>query len=183
MAQTQKRIDALDAEITEIEAEIADLTAQHAKQVQAGQDQKADYTHEQIMGARERKETAEMRRAPLERALQAELEAAQAKVAEKLTADADAMQAALEAKLSEISEAAAALAKVMDGLDEHAALKWAVAARKAAEAGGDPTRKHIAGIPETATILARASRLVQHVGADHSQRSVQIPVNTKSRAA
>ena len=94
MAQTQKRIDALDAEIAGIEAEIADLTVQHAKQVQAGDDAQADDTMAQIKTARERMGTAEMRRAPLMRVLQAELDAAQAKVAEKLTSDADGMQTA-----------------------------------------------------------------------------------------
>ncbi|MCA1775545.1 MAG: hypothetical protein LC676_08045 [Loktanella sp.] len=183
MEKTQKRIAALDDEIAKIDAEIVTLTAQHAKQVQAGQDQKADSTHEQITGARERKEAAEMRRAPLMRVLEAEEAKAQAEVAAKLTADADAMQTALEAKLQEVAKAAAALAKVMDGLDEHAALHWSIAARKAVDAGGAPTRKHIAGIPETAAILSRAARLVQHVGDDHSRRSVQIPVTTKSRAA
>ena len=183
-SQTEKRIAALDAEVAGIETKIADLTRQHGEHVAAGHDGKADAAHEQIRGARERKEAAEMRRAPLQRTLEAEEAKAQAKVAKELTVEADAAQEALEAKLSEVGEAAATLAKITAGLDENAALRWAVAARKAVDAGGNPTRKHIAGIPETANTLAKAARLVQHLGDDHSRRSVQIPVTaTRTRAA
>lgn len=58
----QKRLIALESEVAEIEAEITALTEQHASHVTAGQDAKADSVHDEITGARERLEAAEMRR-------------------------------------------------------------------------------------------------------------------------
>jgi len=179
----QKRLDDLAKEIATIEQEIAELTAQHAERVQVGDDSKADYLHEQILGARERLEAAQMRRAPLERALQAELDAARAKEAAKLTADADARLDALEATLAQALDAAKALAEITDGLDQNAALSWSIVARRAVDAGGTPNKRHLAGLAELAELTHRATRKLQHIGQDYSQRSVRIPVPTRSRAA
>lgn len=178
----QKRLDELASEIAEIEAEIADLTSQHAEHTQAGQDAKADYLHEQIIGARERLEAAHMRRAPLERALEAEQAKAQAKLAEELTKAADARLEALEATLAQALDAARALAEIADAMDEHAALNWASAARQAVKAGGTPARRHLAGLAELSGLTHRATRKLQRVGQDYEQRIVQIPAKA-SRAA
>ena len=178
----QKRLDDLATEIAEIEQDIQTLTAEHAERVQAGKTG-TEYIFEQITQARTRLEGAVMRRAPLERALEAELDAARAKEAAKLTADADARLDALEATLAQALEAARALAEVTNQLDDNAALNWSVAARKAVDAGGTPNKRHLAGLAELAELTHRATRKLQHIGQDYSQRSVHIPVPTKSRAA
>ena len=182
-SQTEKRIAALDAEIAGIEAEIKAMTEQHEIHAALGKDDEADPVHRDIVAARDRIAAAEARRGPLEAVLEAETAEARAKVAKELTFEADAKLGALEAVIAEASEVAAKLAEVTRGLDEHAALHWSIAARKALEAGGTPARRHIAGMSDLAATLANASRLVQHVAADHSARSVHIPVTTKSRAA
>lgn len=179
----QKRLDALDAELAGIQSEIETLAEDHGAAVQAGDDGKADRTHAKITDARERMETAQARRTPLERAAEAEEEAAQAKVAEELTAAADARLAALEAAIAEASKAAAALAKATDAIDQNAALHWAVAARKAADAGGAPARRHLTGINDTLDRARTAARKLGHVADDFQRRSVSIPAQTRSRAA
>lgn len=177
------RLEALDAEIVAIELEIEDLTAQHDAETVAGRDQKADELHDQIIGARERMDAARMRREPLEGALQAEEAEVRAKLAHALTSDADARLEVMERTIAEVAEMADRLAATVADLDANAALHWSIAARKAAEAGGSPARRHLTGVSELTEALDRAQRRVRHVAADYGQRSVQIPVAVKSRAA
>ena len=178
----QKRLDALAQEISAIEQDIATLTAEHAERAQAGKTG-VEHIFEQLTQARTRLEGAEMRRAPLERALQAEQDAARAKVAKELTAAADAKLEAIEATLAQALDAAKALAEITDSLDEHTALSWVSAARQAVKAGGSPARRHLANVSELRGLLDRAHSRVRHVVRDYEQRSVHIPVPTKSRAA
>lgn len=179
----QKRLEDLETEIGGIKAEIEALTTQHAKEVAAGDDGSVDTLHGRIVDARHRLEAAQMRRAPLERALEAELDAARAKVAKELTADADARLDALEATLAQALEAARALALITNRLDQNAALHWAVAAHSAVDAGGSPARRHLAGLDELHTLTDGAFRKLRHVAQDYAARSVSIPVPTKSRRA
>jgi hypothetical protein len=176
------RLQALDAEIAGIVAEIDTLSSQHAEHARTGQDVEADAIHAQIIDATRRKEAAQMRRAPLARALQAEQDAAHSMEAVRLTTLADAKLEALEAQMARALEAVKALALVTDGLSERAALDWAYAATIAAEAGGSPARRHLAGVVELHALTDAAVRKLRHVAHDHSRRIVQIPA-TKSRAA
>ena len=183
MTTAQKRLDDLQGMVAEIESEIRDLTAKHSAHVEAGRDKEADHLHQEIVKARARLEGAAMRRAPLERALEAEQARERAKVAAELTKAADAKLDALEATLAQALDAAKALAVVTDQLDQNAALDWSNMARKAVAAGGTPARRHLAGLDELHKLTDRAFRKLRHVSQDHAQRSVQIPVSAKSRAA
>lgn len=178
----QKRLDDLEAEIVGIEAEIVQQTAEHAAHVEAGRDEKAEQAYEQIRDARKRLEAAQMRRDPLGRAVKAEQAKVQAKIAEELTVTADARLDALEATLAQALEAAKALAVVTDQLDRNAALHWANEARKAVDAGGTPARRHLAGLDELHKLTDNAVRKLRHVSQDYAQRSVNIPVPSRSYA-
>lgn len=167
----QKRLDALAVEIAEIEAEIADLIAQHDERVRTDRSGVTAYIFDQIVQARARLEAAQMRRAPLEAALQAEQSEAQAKLAEELTADADAQLDALEVTLAQALDAARALAAITDELDPNAALSWSIVARRAIDAGGKPARRHLASLRELNDSTDRAVRRLRHVAQDYSERA------------
>lgn len=116
---------------------------------------------------------AKARKAPL--ATQADQEARDAAL---LAAEADAevanaMRLEMVGKIDRIAQIARELDTAVGDLDQHAALKWFVAARKARDGGADVDRGSIEGVGELSEMLTNAARKVQHVAADYSARSVQ----------
>lgn len=161
----------LDRTIAGIMGEIETLTNHHASV--AGDAKKAETAFTALTEAKARLAAAEARREPLTALVEQEASDAALAAAEADAEVANAMRSEMLAKIDRIAQIARDLDAAVGNLDQHAALKWFVAARKARDGGADVDRGSIEGVGELSEMLARAARRVQHVAADYSARSVQ----------
>ncbi|AJE47953.1 hypothetical protein [Celeribacter indicus] len=164
LATLDDEIAAHEAKLTEVREAFDRVAADPALSAKAF---KAVQAAESVLRA------AKARQAPL--ATQAEQEARDAALvaAEADAVTANALRADMIAKIDRVAQIAHGLDAAVGELDQHAALKWFVAARKANEGGAYVERGRIEGVGELTEMLTRAARKVQHVAADYSARSVQ----------